>query len=470
MKKSNSIHSTYFALVFLSVLIVFMFFSCSKSSPFGADLLQNEIAEYAFTDSLTIHCKVEIEDSIITADINSTADYQLCGKINDPLIGVHEAEIYSLFQLSTFSPNFRNSDGTLATLDSAVMTLRVAAAGVYGDTTQVQNFKVYQLNVGSRINRTKSYYSTDSYPADREIGSAMAKVYPSKKDSLYYGKGTTQKEFIGVGSVVRIPLDLNFAHEIFDYDRKTDSLVYAVDSLFWDKIRGIKIKTETSNANLITGLALNNTTFSRISFFYKKNNGDTVQYRYHMNFVNGNKFVHFNHDYKNTPAEQSIKSVDPEVLYLHGMSGLRVLVDIPYAQKLGKVAVNKAELEFTTAILPTDNPQFYAPIPQLILIDTSKLLIQDLVETAGSLLTQGFASFGGSPVKTTTVNSHSVYKYRFQMSSRFQDMIDQDANDLKGTRIILNVYPKSITPHRTVFYGQKNSTFPMKLNLKYTKL
>ena len=51
---------------------------CNKPSPFGADLLDDQLADYAFSDSVSLRCSIVREDSVLTSDRTLTADFFLC--------------------------------------------------------------------------------------------------------------------------------------------------------------------------------------------------------------------------------------------------------------------------------------------------------------------------------------------------------------------------------------------------------
>jgi Domain of unknown function (DUF4270) len=453
------------ALAALTVLTLWV--GCTKSTPFGSDLLDDEVANYAFTDTLTLQFGVEREDSIYTSDRVSSSDYFLCGKITDPIFGSVESEIFSLLELSQFSPKFKGSDGLVGTLDSVVMYLALDSKGFYGDTFQRQTLKISRISPTAQLDWDSNYYSIHSLPTDEEIGSATYQILPSRRDSLIFGYGPNQqseREVVGKGAFVRVRLNNSFGEELMRYD----SINYTEDTLFWQKLRGIRLKTETPDPHAITAFDLNNTTYSRVTLFYRIA-GDTSQNRYHFYFTGGNKFTHITHDYTGSEAGNAIGKPNSSLIFLQGMSGLKTRVNIPYTDSLRGTVINKAELELTTASLPADNPAWYWPVGQLVLRDTSRLMIPDVYYAAGQLLNQGFDAFGGMPRKEV-IAGQTVYKYRMQLTQRFQDMVDKKSGDLQGNTLYLNVYPQVFTPGRAVLFGQNSGTFSAKLSVKYTRL
>jgi Domain of unknown function (DUF4270) len=448
---------------FVAIASVFFVTNCTKSTSFGSELLNGELADYVYTDTLTILCSTELEDSVRTSDLNSTAGYFLCGEVKDPIFGTAKADLFTLFEMPVLNPIFKNLDGTTATFDSIVMYLQLNPNGIYGDTMQDQTIRVSRLNPNTQIRWDKNYYSNDKYAADELLGEVTTKIRPSKADSITYFIDTVKTVLKGKG-LIRIPLSEAFGRSIVEHPA-SDSLIYSSDTLFWKNFRGLKISTNTPDPRAMLAFNLNNTSLNRISLYYHLDG----KQRHFDFYLGANKFVYFSKDYTGSEVASHIRKPNDDLLFLQGMAGLKVKLDIPYAQKLGKVVINKAELEMTTATLPADNAAWYGPVGQLLLRDTSKDFISDVYYAGGSLLNQGFASFGGTP-KKENINGQNIQKYNLLLTQRLQQMVDQGAGDLKGTTLTLNVQPQFFTPSRTVFYGQANASFPMKLKVKYTKI
>lgn len=432
--------------------------ACTKPSPFGASQLDDERGDFAFTDTLTIQCTVLPEDSLVTSDRNSTTSYMLCGKLNDPVFGRSESEIYTLFRLRDLNPNFKT-----AQVDSIVLFLRYAVAGFYGDTLQPHTVRVHRLADGERIRWNQDYYSNQSFPVAELLGE-VTDLFPRPTLSVPLFDTTT------LGPHLRIPLDNAFGQEILSMD----SLSLTSDTAFWEKIRGIRITAESaSNPGAIMAFNLNDNTFSRVRLYYKFDQ-DTIQTSrtFDFFFLGGNKFTHFAHDYTGTRAAAAIGTPATDLLFAQGMGGLRIKMEIPYAHLLENIAVNKAELELTAATLPESDPALPV-INQLvfteILGDTATTLTSDVIASLGSTLTGGFDRFGGFPKKAVE-NSTVVDRYRLTLTRRFQAMVDNTSGDLKDQTVYINVYPQVRSAHRAAFYGPQSATFPAKLTLKYTRV
>ena len=442
-------------LVGILMIALALWAGCKKPSSLGADLLDESGYEnFVFTDTVQVRCTIEREDSSLTSDRNSTAEYFLCGELNDPEFGKSASDIYALMLGENLNPNF----DTTQTFDSIVLYLRYASAGVYGDTlSAMQTLKVLRVNDGSYLQYNKDYYSNQSLPATEELGSVTFSPKPNKRDSLFEGIK---------GPFIRIALKPEFGQELFNLD----SAAYSVDSLFFKKLRGLKIESSSGGANPGAMLAfnLNDNSLSRMRLYYHK---DTLKKDFDFFFEGANKFTHFDHEHQGSPAGQLIgQPYAGEKLYVQGMQGLRVKVEFPNAQYLNNIAVNRAQLVLTVA----DNNTYLTPASQLFLTqlqeDSSFVLTSDVLYSFGPNLTGGFLLFGGTPHKVV-VNGTTVTQYRLALSELFQHMVDDDSSvDTKNRTVYIGVYPRSRTAGRALLYGPESLSFPAKLELTYTKV
>jgi hypothetical protein len=445
--------------IFTSLLLaMFALFhtACKKPSPFGSELLQDEYADYDFTDTITVQCTLLREDSIATSDKAAASSYFLCGAITDPVLGKYSSDIYSLLLPAVLNPQFGSLDSI--TMDSIVLYLNYAPAGVYGDTLQPQTLRVIRL--AKVLNVESTYYSNASIEEGAELGrldNFLPK--PHVYDSLFQNNE---------GAFLRVKLDNEFGKELLGLD----SLSWVTDSAFYQKLRGLKIVCSSNGATPGAMLAfnLNNNGLSRVALYYTYI-GDTTQSRFDFYFRNTNKFTHFEHDYSGSEVASLIGKPARERLYLHGMEGLRMKVTFPYANQLDKIAVNKAQLVLTVA----DNDPVLTPVSQLALTesvgDSTYNFISDVLYALGSSGTGSLSAFGGFPEKELVNGNILINRYRLALSEKFQHIIDDDAApNIKNRTVYINVYPRSLSARRSILYGPESNTFPAKLELKYTRV
>lgn len=444
-----------FALILLAAIALWA--GCKKPTALGSELLDSDYSDYIFTDTIEVRCTIEREDSSLTSDRTSTADYFLCGELNDPEFGVSASEIFAQILGENLNPNF---DTTTQAFDSLVLYLRYASAGVYGDTTLPQTLRVLRIEDNNFLSASKDYYSNQSFPATEELGKIENfKPYPTSYDSLFEGIE---------GPFLKVVLKPEFGQELFNLD----SASYSLDSVFQQKLRGLKIVTSSGGAapGAMLAFNLNDNNLSRIRlFFHEKSDSTAKSFDYF--FKGANKFTHFIHDHNanNAPAGQLIdQQYANEKIYVQGMEGLRVKIEFPHAHQLNNIAVNQAQLVLTVA----DNHPSLSPASQLFLTqlqgDTSFILTSDILYSFGPNLNGGFSTFGGSP-KSVVDNGTTVTRYRLTMSELFQHFVDDDSStDTKNRTVYLGVYPRSRTANRAVLYGPKSLSFPAKVELTYT--
>ncbi|MCS6928606.1 MAG: DUF4270 domain-containing protein [Saprospiraceae bacterium] len=451
MRQTQILSPISIGLIWASTLLLFQ---CSKPTDFGAELLESERGEFAYTDTLTLRFSVEREDSTETSDRSSTSPYLLCGQIYDPCFGRSTAAVYTLFRLGSFGPRFQN-----ALIDSAVLFLRYAAEGFYGDTLISQTIRVHRVAAGHTLRWNRVYYSNQALPVDELLGEALnVRPQPRTNVPLF---DTTQR-----GPYLRIPISTAFGQEILN----SDSLVLTSDTLFWELIRGIRITaTPDADPGAILAFDLNNLDFSFLRLYYKYANDTLTTSRvFDFPFFGVNKFNSFEHDYTGSLAENYVGKPAHDLAFVQGMGGLRVKIEVPYAHLLDRIAVNKAELELTIAH-PLGVKATFPPVKQMTLSelvgDTLRSFIPDVTYSLN--IFNDFSRFGGTP-KIVEANGQLVERYRLVLTQRLQAMVDNASGDLKAQTLYLSAFPQSRTANRVVLYGPKSAVFPAKLTVKYT--
>jgi hypothetical protein len=430
--------------------------ACKKPTTFGSELLDEELADYVYTDTITVQCSLEREDSVLTSDRATTSTF-LCGEIiNDPAFGDYRSDIYALMLAESLNPDF---DTSAIKFDSIVLYLKYSPAGVYGDTLLPQTLKVHRLN--QLLEWKRNYYSTETLAEGEEIGRLENFLpKPHVNDSLFEGYE---------GAFIRIRLNDDFGKELL----KLDSNSWLSDTTFFEKLRGLKITTSANGASpgAMLGFDLNDVNLSRVALFYHESEEDTTQNRFDFFFRNTNKFTHFEHDFSGSEAETwTGKPLDGDYMYVQGMQGLRIKASFPYANKFEKIAVNKAQLVLTVA----DNNLWLTPAQQLVFTqsvgDTAFAFTSDVVFALGNSGNGDLGLFGGFPEKEIE-GGQSYSRYRMTLSEKFQHIVDDDASpNLSNRSVYISLYPRSRLAQRAVLYGPKSSTFPAKLELKYTKV
>lgn len=431
--------------------------ACTKATSFGADQFGDQTADFDFTDTITVNCTLQREERTPTSNFSNSDVFQLCGELNDPVLGKTKADIYSLFLPSTTYPVF-----TTQTYDSVVLFLRYAASGVYGDTLVPHTLTVSRLTDDLDWRSTKTYYSDDQLQAGQQIASRTFMPKPRTLDSI---PGVSTK-----AAFLRVTLDNSFGQALFN----ADSLKVNNDTIFWQSFKGLKISCSAAGANPGAMLAfnLNSPTYSFIRVYHTR---DTIHDYDDLYFQNNHKFVGFTHDYTGSQVESLIGQTSNDLIAVQGGAGLKMQVEFPYIDQLEDIIVNQARLVLTVNnTLSQDLPTLLTPLSQVAYTQvrpdsTDFIYTADVLFSTGVTGTGGFGGFGGSP-KKANVNGSDVTRYYLSTTVKLQEMMDKNNTDPNKKKLFINAAFPGLTAQRLLAYGPKSTVFPAKLELKYTRL
>ncbi len=437
-----------------SAALAFAFFltNCTSPDPFGKELFDGDASNFEFFDTLTVEMTVIKEDSVNT----SSPTTYFMGKLDDPIFGRSDAILSTLFRPTKLEYSIQKG----STVDSIFMIVAYDAARCYGDTSVAQTVEVWQMAYA--MNPDSSHFSTDKGFANRKIGSATFIPSPKKAQTLVDTTDVLATTDTTKVAYFKIHLDNAFGQEILNLDTAD----IETETGFFQQMRGLQLRATTPNSPFMFSLNMDDLRLSRVTLGYKQPDGKAKLF--HMSF-RANKFVEFRHDHDGSPAGKMLGKKADSLIYLQGMAGLKVKINLPYAKNLQKIVVNKADLELTmpTDAAQTGNTAFFAPASQLFFTErnaanTQNVLVSDVVYSTGTDLTSGFSRFGGSP---ETKNGTTTY--RLAISDRLQAMIE----DRKTSDFFLNLYPQDRTAQRVVLFGPKaDQTVRAKILVKATRL
>jgi Domain of unknown function (DUF4270) len=448
-------HFRFSCILAFAILVATV--ACNKSTTFGGDILDDQTLNTIFTDTVQVNMRVLPEDSVLTSDPNSIAPFLLCGLIDDPILGQSEATVYAGLQITSLNNDFKTTK-----LDSVVLYLGVDANGVYGDTNKIHEIQVTELDAHP-VNGKRYFSDTSIAVSNNVLGTAMWLPTPRTGRSIVDTTSAVRDSAFGAYFSMRLSDD--FGKRILGMD----SLTLANDTLFWDKVKGIQIKSKTAGAML--GLNLNDRTFSRITLYYRKDTANAPQRVSNIQFVGENKFVHF----QTTPSayvSQRVGNVlTDDVLPLQGLASTRIEVEIPHmkAPDKAKWSINTAEIVLYGANVPGDNLSKYDLAKQMTATvsvgDTTYAVLSDVaysLNTTGD----GFALFGGNPFESVEQGT-TVMKYKLSIPSFLQDVILGN----QKPKFYINLFPTARVASRSLLHSPGvTSPYRARLNLRYTVL
>jgi Domain of unknown function (DUF4270) len=436
------------ALTALSA-ILFLNSSCNDSTLLGADLFKDENLKLIATDSLSLNAITETNDSVL---VNSGGSFVFLpiGKVKDLTFGTYEARAYTELD-STTTYNFAGSR-----IDSVVFIMGYNASGVYGDTTQTQKLSLYRLteNIKTGTIYSSQKYATESTPL------GTVEFAPKPRTFINEGKGLTT--LADTAPQIRIKITSpSFIQQI------GDTTNYISTSGFKKWLKGVEIRAEKETScmlNMDFGSAA--ATITGLYVYSKKDTVSSVSIFKPILSTNI-KHCYFKNDYTNATIKPFLndQKLSDSLLFLQGMSGTNIKLEIPYIRNLGKIVINKAELEFTIKEDGTQSDVF-PPTNQILVRDALQNVISDIIDGDATSRTAKFPTSGGF-VKVKTEGGEKLSKYVFNISNHLQLMLDGK----EGSQIYLVPFFKQENTSRVVVYGVgKQLKYRTKINLTYTKI
>ncbi len=450
--------------VFAALALTFANTSCNDPSVLGADLFEGDKLNLQFTDTLTINAVSETPDPLIMySESTFPLDNLLVGKVKDRVFGLSESRIYSQFRANTTTPDFSTADSFAVYLE-----LPYNVTGVYGDTTAEQKLSVYRL---SEEIPDATIYSDKRLNAEAtSIGSLTFLPKPNTRELVITetkddtGK-VTKTDTTYLASRIRIKLDNTFAKKLVSLDSSN-----LTNFSKW--LKGLEIRAEKETGCMLS-FDLSNATgkTSAIVVYYRKTSA-TTESVYSFPSSGIIKYANFKHDYTSATIKPYInnQAKSDSLLFLQGMAGVNVKFELPYLQSLGKIVINKAELELT-AVNDNTKMDAFPAIEQLLLRTARFSSIRDL-SLDGAYITGNNTrpldklTTSGGFVRTETIDGSTFKKYHLNLTSHLQLI----AQGKEGTVLYLMPHFKEERASRVVLYGLKTPKYRAKLNLTYTKL
>jgi hypothetical protein len=433
----------FFALAILALWLG----SCTKhENKIGLDIQPpGEELLLSYTDTITAVTYSYREDSIRTDEM-STA---LLGSYFDPVFGKITASLFTEIRLSTVKLDF--GDG--AVIDSLV--LKLAYQSVYGDSSTVQTFRVYELT--ENLNIDSAYFSNQmsSYDQVNELGSV---TLAPPVDSILV-------DTVKVLPYLRIPLNQVLADKLLS----ADTTNFESNEKFIQFFKGLYITADPVDISGQGALLTYNllSTGTSLTAYYHNSEKDSLQYTFSITGASA-RYSHYEH-YDYADADQMLRqqlidgdtTLGSEKIYLQTLAGVRTYLRFPGLRTLGSqiasgsrpmISINEAQLIFNVhETSPDVSPPSRIIIGKIINAEGTSTVLPDQI--------QGESYFGGFYEKGTN-------QYRFRLSSYVQQTLLKPNEDDFG--LVLLIPNASFDPQRVILNGSASETGPIKLAIKYT--
>jgi len=359
-------------------------------------------------------------------------------------------------------PDFEDGD----VLDSMVIALQLSPAGFYGDLETTYNIKVFQLTE-SLSSESEIFAPNDDFSFDPEPIAELTNVTVPRDSVIVFipSEGTSTR----IAAQLRIPLGDEITQRLFS---ELDD--FATDTEFAAAFPGLRIEaTPTSGNGMFAANIANNQFNSTIQAFYKRDDVARL-YTYALNDLLmgvslGRKFSDFENDFESSVVGEFLDdtAAGDSLLFVQGMLGTSIEVDLSALLELDDVLINLATLELTVAQLPGEDLSVTPPLESLVISTLGEegnfVLFAEITE--GLLFDQLDIRFGGT-LEEVVDGSTTVFRYNMNIT---RSLIEIFNGDLPST-IFITPLSAAEQAGRSIIYGPGHSRFPMKLQLSLTSI
>ncbi len=438
------------ALLIILTLVTLQ--SCRNDLTVGTNLIPG--ADYLsaiFTDTLTVFTKTVREDSLYARDLNQ----YLLGAMTDDVFGKSYSAIFTQARLNTAGISFNDT----AYIDSAVLSIPYAT--YYGDKNAFHFLKIYRLTDTITSVSDYKYYSNHTFMYDATvIGQRLH--FQTGADSSFTEDNVKYKP------ALRIKISSTLGQEILN---QTADGAFKSNANFKNYFKGLLIAPDTAYGFTkgMIGLNIRDEQSNLVLYYHTPNtNGKKLRLPLNGNAVN----VNYNkHNYNGSKVQLALNEpsgTNDSLIYVQSMSGVKGKITIPYLGNLGRIIVNKAEIEITKSVNKTADDTLYTAPQQIIIIAADSIGKNAFIPDQLLNLT-GEPFYGGKQFIFTDESGKQYTRYKCSIAAQLQLIIDQKKTDYG---LYLLTFPSNQLADRVVIGGgnRNNDSYQIKLNLAYTKI
>lgn len=447
------------------MMILLLVSSCTDPIMVGAALFEEDQASVGFNDTLEVITRTIPGDSVRTYSpltSQQLRSYRL-GRFQDPVFGTTEASLYLQPLLERLRPDF-----TGAVLDSIVLVLPYDTTGFYGAIDEPFGIEVFRVIEDMR--RNEEYYSNRTFAAETvPLGQLTFTPNLDSLEVVEFDDG--ERDTIRFPHI-RIPLSASFGEELLSYD----TLITGSDTTFLNQFKGLYLRPTTENQGLLS-FNLITSAEAGIVIYYREEDLDEEQFKLQF-LATSTRVIHYEHDYTGSIVAPYLENpgANDSLVFLQGLAGVNVRLEIPALDDLSNVAINFAELEVSAAILPEDDPDLFDRVGQILVYTMEGDQVFPVADL-GILESRGVSipgGFGGVPEER---EGDEPDVYSFNITAQLQRMLESpDENVLflfagKEKEELSGSIPyKAARAWRSVLYGGSHPQYPIRLKVAYTRL
>ena len=437
-------------------------FACNDPATINTDLVDISLLDVFSEDDFDLTAWTATEDSVIAFQPSFFILNQYpFGIYQDPIFGTVNASLVAQYRVAQIPPVFLN-----ATVDSVILEINLhETEPFYGDSTQAIGIEVREIT--EDLEFEIDYFSNQMTEVSPFPPIGTFQGVPNFRDSVRVPRlSLNELTFDTFPPQIRIPLSNSYGERIiFAGDD-----VLGSPSAFIEEFPGLEFRPTNLNDGMINfdlrefdSVLQNNLSGSTIVIYYTQNDV-TDQFLVGVNSVISVKIDQQVHDISGTMLEEFVGDValGDSLLFVQGLTGPNAVVNLGDLSDLEGTIVNGATLEvFGTAL---NGDEDLRPVPQQLVlrqedIDGSLDFTRDFVSAQGA---GDITIAGGTPEDM----GNGIYKYTFQVASQLQDIIEGESPN----ELFIRVATKIEDFRRVVLFGADHSTYPIRLNVTFTKL
>jgi hypothetical protein len=433
---------------FVFILLCAVLISCNEEISVGSSIVDDGSITLDYTDTLFLSGKTVKGDPAVVFRNTSTFDRQtyLLGQLDDPSFGSSRADLY---MSSNVVDNFFPAFDTLK-IDSVVMVLPLDTLGQFGEDNVLHDIRVYQLSNTLEVDFQDTLFSDQSFDFNPvAIGEYTGIVNHLDSVDVY---SVTEDRIIAEEAQLRITLDTALWHEI-----ASDTLVSRNDTLYNDVVKGFLVQASSSESSMI-GINLAPNSNVGIRFYYSADDTTHRVYTFDLANIRSNNFIH---DYSGTAVESALNSGDDELMYLQGMEGLDLELDLSSVRDVSDRIINRAVLELI--LDESDNTNEAVEQLEAFYFTTAGTRIR---LTDQILQNNSFISVFGGRLSDISIDGLELKAYNIDISNHVNAIIE---NDIDTATIRLQAINKEQSGLRSAIFGPAHNTYPAKIKLVTSK-
>jgi len=438
----------FFKFLASSCIVILMLNACSNPSELGSGLLAQDQEDVIFTDTIDVLASTIIRDSVVSYSPGSPVTSFALGNYSDPIFGNHKSDVF--MQITPANLNFPVLDGI--EIDSVIFTLAIDSARTIGVFDQNLQFDIFEM--ADSFDTSEQIFSDDVFPVKpMAVGSYDDQPSLLNTQPLYEADGDTILE----ANMLKVRIDNDLGRVLVDSTTLQD-----LDKTFF----GFYLQTlNSSPSGDFLSIFAENAATGLVVYYTNRTASDTVrnEYRFLTSSIDV-RSMNLETDISGTVVEDYITGINTseERLYVQGLAGPDVKIDISDILNLGPILVNSAIVEFTVANDDGDQSGDYPPIEDVVL---SRLDEENSFTSIDEFIF-GQTFFGGEYESDPDPANDVRGRYELQISDYIQKVVDGDESPI----LYLRALPKINTTNRSVLFGNGVSAYKPKLELTFTRI